>query len=492
MKRKISDRMRRTGAVYLAILLTMILCLVGCGGSGTAGNAGTAGSGAESNADKSAADKEAADKAAADKAESDKAGADSGAAAADSQQSPEKENLAEALKSAEESSPADSNAGGNVSRSIAGDAAAKAGIYRCVAMGEDGAEPTSEEIDMMSAWGFIFYMELREDGTVYLNSFGEEETGTWDGKNIQFDGEPVQPEFTETGFVLTDGELTMVFEKITQEELDAMLSDATSSFGGGASEAEVLSEETYVLCEGEGFRMTVTGIVMDPIWDYGVQVLLENESDKQMTFAVRDSAVNGYMCDPLWSADVAAGKKANETMYFPVSNLEEYGITEIEAITMRLRISDTEDWLADPAFDEIRTIYPTGKDEQTFETPARISLPTESVVVDRDGVTFVILGAEEDPIWGYTLHVYLENQTDKTMLFSWEDVSVNGFMVDPFWAEGVLPGMRSYGEIHFSNDKLADNKIEAVEEIEFGMRIYDNNDWMADELVDETFTWKAG
>ena len=102
----------------------------------------------------------------------------------------------------------------------------------------------------------------------------------------------------------------------------------------------------------------------------------------------------------------------------------------------------------------------------------------------------MILDTAEDSIWGYTLNCYLENRTDKTLMFSWSDVSVNGFMVDPFWAEEVAPGKRCYDGISFSKSGFEQNGITKVEEIEYTLRIYDSSDWKADDVYKETLKYK--
>ncbi len=83
----------------------------------------------------------------------------------------------------------------------------------------------------------------------------------------------------------------------------------------------------------------------------------------------------------------------------------------------------------------------------------------------------------------------MENKTDAPLMFSWADVSVNGFMVDPFWATEVAPGMRSYSEISFSGTEFDDNNITDVNEIEFRLSVSDSDDWMADALYNGVHTY---
>ena len=111
----------------------------------------------------------------------------------------------------------------------------------------------------------------------------------------------------------------------------------------------------------------------------------------------------------------------------------------------------------------------------------------EITLADNENILFKITGVENDPIWGYTLKVYMENKTDKELMFTLADVSVNGFMCDPFWAETVSAGKKSNSSIFWMSSSFEDNGITAVQEITLTLRAYDNNDWLADDIHKETY-----
>ena len=125
------------------------------------------------------------------------------------------------------------------------------------------------------------------------------------------------------------------------------------------------------------------------------------------------------------------------------------------------------------------TSQPTTEPVETF---------TPVVLKDDENVTVRIEAVETDNIWGYTLKVFLENKTDKELMFTVNNVSVNGFLCDPLWAATVDAGMKANEEISFSESDFEKNNIENVEQITFTLRIYDNGDWLKDDLVNETFT----
>lgn len=112
----------------------------------------------------------------------------------------------------------------------------------------------------------------------------------------------------------------------------------------------------------------------------------------------------------------------------------------------------------------------------------------EIILRDDENCTVKITAIEEDGLWGYTLETYLENKTDKELMFSVSNASVNGFMCDPFWAVTVSAGMKANEEIHFMEEDLKRSGIETVTDIEYTLRVYDSNDWDAEDLVNEPVT----
>lgn len=112
----------------------------------------------------------------------------------------------------------------------------------------------------------------------------------------------------------------------------------------------------------------------------------------------------------------------------------------------------------------------------------------EIVLVDNEDVTIKITGVEHDSIWGYSLKVFLENKTDLELMFTVQNVSVNGFMCDPFWAMSVDAGKKSNTTISWLDSALEENGIEKVEEITFTLRAYNNADWLAEDVFNQTFT----
>lgn len=124
--------------------------------------------------------------------------------------------------------------------------------------------------------------------------------------------------------------------------------------------------------------------------------------------------------------------------------------------------------------------------KETSDSKAEISF-AEIVAVDNDECTIKITDIDPDNLWGYTLKAQFENKSaDKTYMYSVESASINGVQCDPFFATEVAAGKKSNNEISFSDSVLEENGVGDYTDIELTFRVYDSDDWMADDVAQET------
>ena len=110
------------------------------------------------------------------------------------------------------------------------------------------------------------------------------------------------------------------------------------------------------------------------------------------------------------------------------------------------------------------------------------------VIVDRDDLYFAIKEVSADAALGYSWKVYIENRTDKNLMFSFEKVAVNGVMCDPFWAEVVTAGKKGNCEIIWMRDSLEERQIDEVSQVDFTLNVYNDDDYTEAPLIHEPFT----
>ena len=138
-------------------------------------------------------------------------------------------------------------------------------------------------------------------------------------------------------------------------------SDASADDSAGAADVAEedadLSIEEQVLIDQDGIKVTATGIEHDAFMGTGVKLLLENNTDKNVMVGCTALIVNNYMISDLFASEVAAGKKANDTMYMMSSDLKAAGISNIGQIEIYFHVydSDTYDVLFDSDVVTIQT-----------------------------------------------------------------------------------------------------------------------------------------
>lgn len=249
---------------------------------------------------------------------------------------------------------------------------------------------------------------------------------------------------------------------------------------------EIVFEEIVVV-DNEFCTIKITGINPDNMWGYTVNTFLENKStDKTYMFSLDGASVNGIHTEPLFATEVAASKKSNAEISFMDPIFKDFDVKDFTDIELSFRVYNSDDWSADDLAKENINVYPLGQDKALkFERPSQQS---DTVLVDNDLVSIVVTGYENDDIWGYSANLYLVNKTDKEVMVSVDDVSVNGYMADPFWATTVKPGKVRFSSMSWSDTVFEENSISEVESIEMKLRVYDAKNWNAKDIHSGTIT----
>ena len=89
-----------------------------------------------------------------------------------------------------------------------------------------------------------------------------------------------------------------------------------------------------VVYDESGVKIVVKGLNENAFLGQEILVYIENNTDKGITIQPRDVSVNGFMIDGYLSADVAAGKRAVNSITFLSSELEDNDITSFETVEL--------------------------------------------------------------------------------------------------------------------------------------------------------------
>ncbi|MEN6593428.1 MAG: zinc ribbon domain-containing protein [Clostridiaceae bacterium] len=287
---------------------------------------------------------------------------------------------------------------------------------------------------------------------------------------------------TDTEAVLPEvKEASVTEEAATTEEPASLLDIGSKIIESAMEEVEPTSGDVtvseQVVLDQDGVRVTVLSMDMENWFGPTLNVLIENNTDKSLTVQARESSVNGVMMDPYFSCDVAAGKKANGEISYLSTDLSDAGITTIQTMELLFYVYETDTW--DEVFSSDIVAITTsaqGTFTQTYDTAG-----TE--VLNEKGIRFVVQRLDEDDaVWGSNVRVYVENNSTRAITVQLTDVSVNGFMVDPYYYSALSPSKVSFDRVSFLQSDLDDNQISSIESLEFRIHVYDSNSW--DTILD--------
>lgn len=227
------------------------------------------------------------------------------------------------------------------------------------------------------------------------------------------------------------------------------------------------SIEEQILLEEDGIKITATGMEEDSIWGEGVELLIENNTEKNIGVGCSGLIVNDYMITDLFSTSVAAGKKANEVMYMSSTELKEAGISNIGQIEIYFHIYDG---------DSFETIYDA--DRVVIQTSQYANMDTENSqdgkeLYNQNGVRIVGKYVDEESFWGTAVLLYIENTSGRNIGVSCDNMSINGYMVTPYFSSTVYDGKKALDDITIMSSDLEQNGIESVDELEVNFHIYD-------------------
>lgn len=139
----------------------------------------------------------------------------------------------------------------------------------------------------------------------------------------------------------------------------------------------------------------------------------------------------------------------------------------------------------------IESIIP---DDTVASDPSEDETAVDEVVfnpvtlVSNDRVIFRVTSEPyRDDFWdAYTVDVYVENPTDKTIYVALVETSVNDCMIDPYFTVEIAEGKKANETFSFMKEDLDRNEItESIDKIAFKLAIYDNEWaelWRSDEL----------
>jgi hypothetical protein len=266
-----------------------------------------------------------------------------------------------------------------------------------------------------------------------------------------------------------------VNEEKEENEADSKSEEKDDDSGKKTDSSVTIDEQ--VLVDQDGIVITATGYENDSIWGEGIKLFIENNTDKDYMVGCDALIVNDYMISDLFSSTVAAGKKATETMHLFSSELNAAGIDTVGKIEMYFHA--TEDGTLDRLFSNVYSEIHTSEYDN-MDTSADDS-GTE--LYNKNGIRIVGKTVDEDSFWGMAILLFCENTSGRNISIHVDDMSINGYMMTPFFASTIYDGKKAIEDITIMSSDLESSGVESIEEAELKFRITDADSY---DTIDET------
>ena len=88
-------------------------------------------------------------------------------------------------------------------------------------------------------------------------------------------------------------------------------------------------------------------------------------------------------------------------------------------------------------------------------------------------------------MWGQGVLLYIENNSDKNIIVSTDNLSVNGYMVNGYLYSTVMSNKKAIETVILSSTDLEDNDIESIEDLALSFDIINADTWMNIFSTDE-------
>ncbi len=235
----------------------------------------------------------------------------------------------------------------------------------------------------------------------------------------------------------------------------------------GEDKVDITIEE-QVLIDEKGIKITATEYVKDSIWGEGIKMTIENNTKKDVMVSCRGLIVNNYMITDLFANTVAAGKKANETMYLSSSALNAAGIDMVGQVEMYFHVYNSES-ITDVVIDEKYALIKTSGFDKMDTTVDDAG--TE--LYNKNGLRIVGKAVDEDSFWGTAILLYCENKTGKKVTIQVNDMSINGYMIEPIFSCDIYDKKMAIDDIKIMESDLEKNDIETIDEVELKFKVID-------------------
>lgn len=224
---------------------------------------------------------------------------------------------------------------------------------------------------------------------------------------------------------------------------------------GGERTSSVKDDRNVVLADNDECRVTVTGYGGDQEDGYEVKLLLENKNkSRDCLFAVERAYLDGIQSEAYYAGTAAPEKSIEGYVHFNADEMKKYGIKTPTDIALYLSAIDPDYYNGD-YIDETCHVYPGGYGKAS---PYKYAVKDgDKVLAENENASIILTGFSKDEKLDYfCADLCLVNKTKEALVYTAEDVIVNGEDLYPYFSHTLDGGCTSFTQIVWPNEDMSD------------------------------------
>lgn len=247
-----------------------------------------------------------------------------------------------------------------------------------------------------------------------------------------------------------------------------------------------------VIASPEQFDLSVASVEAQEDGAVDIAFLVDNHTDKALSFEVRDVQVCGYSVSAFSMEDIEASKQGSFKLSIWSDDLKPIGLSSIDEIRFHVGGYEKDGDDTTLRIDEDYVIYPTGVKEGQVKYPERKTAENEAVILDNEDVTVVLISCGKDEFFGYEVLAYFENKSEQDLRFEFGGVKVNDKEIeDPYWSASLKAGARGYRVLGLSDSTVKKAGADPLEVISATLEVKEDDFFAEKALHTETFSFKV-
>lgn len=220
--------------------------------------------------------------------------------------------------------------------------------------------------------------------------------------------------------------------------------------------------------------------------------LVNKTKDIKLLFSIYDAYFNNLKNDPNFGTIVDAGQTLETEVIFPMEMITELKM-DVTDILIDYWVFNRDEITEGSLGDGMMNIYPQGSKMASVYT--RTPNQEDIVLVDNEHCTFTYIDNGIYQGKGYAINAYIENKSDLNLLFSADEVKVNGTACDPLFSETVFYDTSAYVQLQWDEETLLESGIASynnIKTIEFVFNAVDDDNWVDTPIFSEDIVLEAG